>query len=42
MLRRQKHALSQSTTPFACTLTEYDRVKVPPYNGKDLRPPLVV
>ena len=25
MLRRQKHALSQSTTPFACTLTKQSR-----------------
>ena len=24
MLRRQKHALSQSTTPFACTLCSCD------------------
>ena len=26
MLRRQKHALSQSTTPFACTLHKLLRV----------------
>ena len=25
VLRRQKHALSQSTTPFACTLLEFFR-----------------
>ena len=40
MLRRPKHVLSQSMTPFACTLldTEYDRAKVPPYNGNDPPP----
>ena len=28
MLRRQKHALSQSTTPFACTLTKEEVSKI--------------
>ena len=30
MLRRQKHALSQSTTPFACPFAEYDPLRVHP------------
>ena len=31
VLRRQKHALSQSTTPFACTLKEF------PQRGRNVR-----
>ena len=34
MLRRQKHALSQSTTPFACTLGKKGAVETGVKSGQ--------
>ena len=43
-LLRDRCSNAPATLPFWCLAidTEYDRAKVPPYNGNDPRPPLVV